>query len=379
MLSVFGVSNTDYLVATATDSDGNTSEASSDAAAGTVAVDIEKSTNGFDADAPTGPNVAAGDDNENGLLDPGETWTYTADGRALAGPNAGTATVRGDPVDGQGEPIADLDDVTDKDDGHYFGVPPQSDDPNEPPTDDTHEEPTDDTNEPPIDDPHEEPTDDTNEPPTDDTPEEPIDDTDDEGAEDPLWSVDPVPPPVEAIWELPVTWSTMLGGDTLGGGVPEVVEPPPDAAVGVPDALQPMAPAPAALEGVSEGPQQLLLAMAGSTTPTVYRSDPGDPPPPERPTQLGEVPTGLPGPSFPAGAAEKLWAAGRGYVWWLLIPAATLLASLALWYRQRSKRAPSSSSCPRRRRVDTPEVSSPSDELISVSLRNSGVNHVCRK
>ncbi len=129
MLSVFGVSNTDYLVATATDSDGNTSEASSDAAAGTVAVDIEKSTNGFDADAPTGPNVAAGDDNENGLLDPGETWTYTADGRALAGPNAGTATVRGDPVDGQGEPIADLDDVTDKDDGHYFGVPPQSDDP----------------------------------------------------------------------------------------------------------------------------------------------------------------------------------------------------------------------------------------------------------
>jgi large repetitive protein len=121
------------------------------------AIDIEKSTNGEDADAPTGPLVAAGgnvswtyvvtnpgnvplsnvvvrddngtlvdpsddfdavfvsgDANNNGLLDPGETWLFEASGTALAGQYANVATVTGT------DPIGQT--PSDSDPSHYFGV-----------------------------------------------------------------------------------------------------------------------------------------------------------------------------------------------------------------------------------------------------------------
>jgi hypothetical protein len=112
---------------------------------------IEKSTNGEDADNAPGPLVAvgspvtwtyvvtntgntplsnvtvtddqgvtiagpAGDANNDGKLDPGETWTYTANGTAEAGQysNLGTATA----IDALGQPVSD------SDLSHYFGYTP---------------------------------------------------------------------------------------------------------------------------------------------------------------------------------------------------------------------------------------------------------------
>jgi autotransporter-associated beta strand protein len=114
-------------------------------------IQIEKSTNGVDADEAPGPllavgaavtwtyvvtntgntpltNVAVsdsqdvtltgpvGDTNSDGRLDPGETWTYTAVGTAAAGQyaNLGTATAT-DIFNGQ---------VSANDPSHYFGVTP---------------------------------------------------------------------------------------------------------------------------------------------------------------------------------------------------------------------------------------------------------------
>jgi large repetitive protein len=121
------------------------------------AIHIEKLTNGEDADTPTGPLVAAGnsvtwtylvtnpgnvplanvvvrddngtpanplddfsptfvngDTNNNGLLDPGETWLYTASGTALVGQYGNLATVTGT------DPIGQT--PSDDDPSHYFGV-----------------------------------------------------------------------------------------------------------------------------------------------------------------------------------------------------------------------------------------------------------------
>ncbi len=112
------------------------------------AILLEKSTNGEDADLPTGPSIAvgsavtwtyvvtnpgdvalsriivtdnqvgvvpayvSGDINSNGLLDVDETWTYQATGTATAGQyvNVGTVTGRYNEQT-----------VTDEDPSHYFG------------------------------------------------------------------------------------------------------------------------------------------------------------------------------------------------------------------------------------------------------------------
>ncbi|MCP4961606.1 MAG: DUF11 domain-containing protein, partial [Actinomycetia bacterium] len=122
-------------------------------------IDIEKATNGADADTPTGPvltvgdpvawtyeitnpgdvvlaNVqvvddngtpgipgddfnptfVAGDTTANGLLDPGETWTYAASGTAIAGQYANIATVTAQ--------APDQVPVYDADASHYMGTTP---------------------------------------------------------------------------------------------------------------------------------------------------------------------------------------------------------------------------------------------------------------
>ena len=114
-------------------------------------IDIEKATNGEDADTPTGPNVAVGspvtwtytvtnpgdfffsevtvtddqgvipvfqggDTNGDTFLDPGEVWTYEATGTAEEGQYANVATVTGSAGD-------ELDTIlTDSDPSHYFGL-----------------------------------------------------------------------------------------------------------------------------------------------------------------------------------------------------------------------------------------------------------------
>lgn len=112
------------------------------------AIVVEKSTNGQDADTPTGPFVIVGDTvtwtytvtpgdlavrnvvvtddqgvtpvfvdgdaNGNDELDPGETWTYEATGTAVAGQYANTATATG--TDTQETPL------TDTDPSHYYGI-----------------------------------------------------------------------------------------------------------------------------------------------------------------------------------------------------------------------------------------------------------------
>ena len=118
------------------------------------AIDIEKATNGEDADDPTGPvvpvgstatftyevtnpgnvpvdNVAVTDDqgvavsfvggdaNGNGLLDPGETWTYTASTPVTAGQYENLGTVTGEDERGT--------QVSDEDPSHYFGADPAID------------------------------------------------------------------------------------------------------------------------------------------------------------------------------------------------------------------------------------------------------------
>jgi uncharacterized repeat protein (TIGR01451 family) len=114
-------------------------------------IDVEKSTNGEDADTLTGPYIPVGDPvtwtyvvtnpgdyhlgevsltddqgvtpvfqggdaNSDGFLDPGETWVYEATGSAVAGQYANTATA-------QGTAGNEFDSVlTDSDPSHYFGL-----------------------------------------------------------------------------------------------------------------------------------------------------------------------------------------------------------------------------------------------------------------
>ncbi len=114
------------------------------------AINIEKHTNGVDADTPTGPSIpiggavtwtyyvtnpgnvplsnivvtdniagvtpgyASGDTNEDGILQVGETWLYQATGVAEAGQYANIGSVVGTPPTGPN--------VTDNDPSHYFGV-----------------------------------------------------------------------------------------------------------------------------------------------------------------------------------------------------------------------------------------------------------------
>ena len=133
-------------------------------------IHIEKATNGSDADSPPGPsivegdavtwtyevtnpgdvplaNVIVGDDQGvtvtavdvntdmfndgdldlDDLLDPGETWSYTASGTATLGEYKNIGTAEGGPVDETGSPIDDGDgtpfaDVSDDDPSHYNGV-----------------------------------------------------------------------------------------------------------------------------------------------------------------------------------------------------------------------------------------------------------------
>jgi LPXTG-motif cell wall-anchored protein len=129
-------------------------------------IDIEKSTNGDDADTPTGPYIAvggqvdweyvvtnpgliplsnvvvtddqgvtpvyqSGDTNGDNLLDPTETWIYTAQGVAVAGQYANVGTVEaivGDPNAADDAYLAGVvdagigDTITDSDPSHYFGV-----------------------------------------------------------------------------------------------------------------------------------------------------------------------------------------------------------------------------------------------------------------
>ena len=120
---------------------------------GTAAsIDIEKATNGEDADAPTGPFIASGGDvtwsyvvtNTGSLtltdvvvadsdpnvnvscpattLAPGDSFTCTASGTAVIGQYANDSTVVGQGVDGDGNPVGDP--VTDADPSHYFGANP---------------------------------------------------------------------------------------------------------------------------------------------------------------------------------------------------------------------------------------------------------------
>jgi hypothetical protein len=114
------------------------------------AIHIEKSTNGQDADSPTGPYIAvggpvtweyvitnpgdsplsniivtdseagvtpvyvSGDDGDN-ILQTTETWIYQASGTAVAGQYANTGTVTGTPLVGP--------DVSDDDPSHYTSTP----------------------------------------------------------------------------------------------------------------------------------------------------------------------------------------------------------------------------------------------------------------
>ncbi|MEM9273463.1 MAG: hypothetical protein AAGA80_10945, partial [Cyanobacteria bacterium P01_F01_bin.143] len=126
-------------------------------------IDIEKSTNGEDADDPTGPFIGlgdtvtwtytvtntgnvfladvvvtddqgvtpvfqSGDDNNNGLLEPGEIWIYEATGSAELGQYENLGEVTGDPVYADGTtPVPGLDSPTDEDPSNYFGINPQID------------------------------------------------------------------------------------------------------------------------------------------------------------------------------------------------------------------------------------------------------------
>jgi hypothetical protein len=120
-------------------------------------INIEKSTNGVDADLPTGPRIAvggnvnwsyvvtnpntiplinivvtdnrtgvspvyvSGDLNGDNVLQPTEIWTYRAAGTAVAGQYSNIGSVRGETINGKV--------VTDTDPSHYVGItnPPQED------------------------------------------------------------------------------------------------------------------------------------------------------------------------------------------------------------------------------------------------------------
>lgn len=131
----------------------------------TPLINIEKATNGFDADLPTGPRIlvdntvtwtyvvtnpgnkdlrnvtvtdniagvnpvyVSGDLNSDGILQPGEVWLYRATGTAVAGQYANVGSVVGTPPSGPN--------VNDSDPSHYFGFTPPGEidvDPEEPAT-----------------------------------------------------------------------------------------------------------------------------------------------------------------------------------------------------------------------------------------------------
>jgi hypothetical protein len=112
-----------------------------------ASIDIEKATNGEDADTPTGPTIIVGDTvnwtyvvtntgeltlanvvvtDDQGVavscpadtLAPGASFTCTGSGTATAGQYANLGSVTGQPVDG-GTPVGDP--VSDDDPSHYFG------------------------------------------------------------------------------------------------------------------------------------------------------------------------------------------------------------------------------------------------------------------
>ncbi|MDJ0730787.1 MAG: hypothetical protein QNJ33_12415, partial [Crocosphaera sp.] len=122
-----------------------------------TSIDIEKATNGDDADSPTGPNIPVGDtvtwtyevtntgnvwlsnisvtddqdvtpiyqsgDNGDNILQPGETWVYEATGTAQLGQYANLGTATGNPVYADGTtPVQGLTAPTDSDPSHYLGV-----------------------------------------------------------------------------------------------------------------------------------------------------------------------------------------------------------------------------------------------------------------
>jgi hypothetical protein len=114
-------------------------------------IDVEKATNGEDADVPTGPELnvgqpviwtyvvrnagnvplfglvvlddkgaspfrQSGDANGNGVLDVGEAWTYAATGRAVEGQYKNIARVTARDPEGMK--------ITDEDPSHYLGIQP---------------------------------------------------------------------------------------------------------------------------------------------------------------------------------------------------------------------------------------------------------------
>jgi len=90
-------------------------------ALGTVTVTDDNGTSGSTAD-DFSPTFSSGDTNSNSRLDVGETWTYTATRTVTAGQYTNNATVTANPVDGSGNDLAGLTDVTDTDASNHFGV-----------------------------------------------------------------------------------------------------------------------------------------------------------------------------------------------------------------------------------------------------------------
>ncbi|NES66699.1 MAG: hypothetical protein F6K24_16295 [Okeania sp. SIO2D1] len=133
------------------------------------AIDIEKSTNGEDADDPTGPEITVGetanfeyvvtnpgdtaladvtvtddqgvtvtptesgggfnvgDTDNDGLLDPGETWRYTGSTVVTEGQYANIGEVTGNPVAEDGTPLtnpdgSDIPNVEAEDPSHHIGI-----------------------------------------------------------------------------------------------------------------------------------------------------------------------------------------------------------------------------------------------------------------
>ena len=138
----------------------------------TPQIDLQKLTNGVDADTATGPQLVVGstatftynvtnpgdvplsnvtvrddngtpgdtsddfdatfvpgasDANNNGILDNGETFQFTATRTVTAGQHTNIATTTGNPVDANGNDIANVPDVTDTDPSNHLGVVPQID------------------------------------------------------------------------------------------------------------------------------------------------------------------------------------------------------------------------------------------------------------
>jgi uncharacterized repeat protein (TIGR01451 family) len=86
----------------------------------TVVLSDDNGTPGNSADNIT-PTFQSGDTNSNGRLDTTETWTYQATRTVTAGQYTNTVTVTANPVDGSGNDISGLADVTDTDVSNHFG------------------------------------------------------------------------------------------------------------------------------------------------------------------------------------------------------------------------------------------------------------------